>query len=181
MQTKSESYEIRAPFSGTIRSIKIKVGDIIGTEAADTEKNILLENSDLINVKLAINQLDITKVHIGQDANITFEAVPDALLVGKITEISSTPTADPNGGNATTYEVIISATKGAYNIYSGMNANVQISLSNRTDVLMVPLTAISNDKETGEVYVTVVDASGKKTKTKVITGETSGDQIEITD
>lgn len=61
--TKEESYEIRAPFSGVIRTIKIKVGDVAGSDS-NGEKWILLENSDVINVKVALNQLDIIKVKL---------------------------------------------------------------------------------------------------------------------
>lgn len=66
MQAKEESYEIRAPFAGTIRSIGFKVGDVLGRETSSEnsgpEKVILLENSDIINIKVALNQLDIIKV-----------------------------------------------------------------------------------------------------------------------
>lgn len=72
--TKEESYEIRSPFVGTIRTIKVKVGDVVSGDASG-EKWILLENSDIINVKVALNQLDIIKVKIGQKARVTFEAV----------------------------------------------------------------------------------------------------------
>lgn len=90
LTTKEESYEIRAPFSGIIRSIKIKTGDIMGSDSAN-QKWILLENSDIINIKVALNQLDIIKVKLGQKADIAFEALPGVDIEGKITEISSTP------------------------------------------------------------------------------------------
>lgn len=188
MKTKEESYEIRAPFAGEIRAIKIKVGDIIGSESADAEKNILLENSDIINIKLALNQLDITKVNIGQEAMVSFEALDGAMLDGKITEISSTPTSGGEGGygggggaSSTTYEVTISAERGEHSIYSGMDASVTITLDTRSDVLLVPLTAVSSDMITGESFVNVVEEGGNIKKTIVLTGETSGSRIEITE
>lgn len=82
LKTREESFEIRAPFSGTIRSIKMQVGDVLGGNSGtnEEEKSILLENSEIINIKVALNQLDIVKVNLGQTANISFEAVPDAML-----------------------------------------------------------------------------------------------------
>lgn len=179
MLTKEESYEIRAPFSGTIRTIKIQVGDVIGNESADAERFVLLENSELINIKIALNQLDITKVSIGQEASISFEAVPEALLIGRITEISSTPARNESGGSASSYEVIISAERGEYAIYSGMNAQVTIDLESREDVILVPITAVSDDVVSGEQYVNVVADSGEIIKTTVQTGQKNNGQIEI--
>ena len=182
LRTKEESYEIRAPFDGTIRAIKMKTGDVLGggnNNSENTEeKVILLENSDIINIKVALNQLDIIKIKLNQEADISFEAVPDALLKGRITEISSTPTNSNGYDSFASYEILVSAPREEYSIYSGMNARVKISLSKRENILLVPLTAISNDIETGETYVNVVE-NGRIIKTPVVTGESSENGIEI--
>lgn len=182
MKTKEESYEIRAPFSGTVRSIKFKVGDIIGgggtSDNSATEKVLLLENSDIINIKASLNQLDIIKVKMKQKADLFFEAIPDATLSGEITEISSTPSSD-GGSGFSMYEVIISALRENYPIYSGMNASVTIPMDENTEALLVPTTAISDDANTGENYVNVVQKDGSIKKTMVKTGKTNGRQTEI--
>lgn len=178
LKTKEESYEIRAPFAGTVRSIKIKIGDVLGNgESSDADKIILLENSDIINVKVALNQLDIIKVKIGQEANISFEAVPDALLVGHITEISSTPSGEDSSAFAS-YEVIISAERQDYPIYSGMNAQITIGLDSKQWVLLVPITAVSSDIVTGESFVNRKEWN-TIIKTPVTTGMTHAGEIEI--
>lgn len=180
LRTKEETYEIRAPFAGTIRAIKFKTGDVLGKSDgnADADKVILLENSEIINVKVGLNQLDIVKVKMKQKATITFEAVPDAKLEGTITEISSTP-SDSSGSGLPTYNVIISAERGSHPIYSGMNAAVNISLGSSEETLLVPLTAVSQDPATGDSYVNVVSKDGSKTKTKVTTGKSAKGQIQI--
>ena len=180
LRTKEETYEIRAPFAGTIRAIKFKTGDVLGKSDgnADADKVILLENSEIINVKVGLNQLDIVKVKMKQKATITFEAVPDAKLEGTITEISSTP-SDSSGSGLSTYNVIISAERGSHPIYSGMNAEVNISLGSGEETLLVPLTAVSQDPATGDSYVNVISKDGTKTKTKVTTGKSAKGQIQI--
>lgn len=182
LKTREESFEIRAPFSGTIRSIKMQVGDVLGGNSGSNEgeKTILLENSEIINVKVALNQLDIVKVNLGQTANISFEAVPDAMLEGKITEISSTPTTQgDNVGGLSSYEVIISAKRGENAIYSGMNAMVEIPLDSGEEALLVPITAVNEDPNTFEKYVNVIEENGNIKKTIVKTGKTNKSQIEI--
>lgn len=131
----------------------------------------------MINIKIALNQLDIIKVSMGQEVAISFEAIPDALLQGKITEISSTPNSKES--SLATYDVIISAARENHPIYSGMNAQVKIVIHEETDVLLVPLTAVSQDSETGEQYVQVIESNGSLTKTPIITGTVSNHQIEV--
>lgn len=182
LKTREESFEIRAPFSGTIRSIKMQIGDVLGgnSGANEEEKSILLENSEIINIKVALNQLDIVKVNLGQTANISFEAVPDALLEGKITEISSTPTTQGDSiGGLSSYEVIISAERGENAIYSGMNAMIEIPLDSGEETILVPTTAVNEDPNTFEKYVNVIEENGNIKKTIVETGKTNKSQIEI--
>lgn len=177
MRTKEELYEIRAPFAGTIRSIKMQVGDILGGDSSDNEKVILLENADIIHIKASLNQLDIIKVEMGQEATLTFDAIPGAELTGQVTEIASTP--NNMDSSLAMYSITIAAERGEYPIYSGMNAQVNIVIDERDAVLMIPLTAVSQDPETGESYVLLIEKNGNKKKTPVVTGSISQNMIEI--
>ncbi len=181
MSAKEETFEIRAPFSGTVRSIQFKIGDIIGWANGDTtwaEKVLLLENSDIINIKVALNQLDIIKVQMNQRADIFFEAVPDAAISGEITEISSTPSNNNDTGLAA-YDVVISALRENYPIYSGMNATITIPMNETPDVLLIPTTSISEDIASGELYVNVVQKDGSIQKTIITTGKTNWHQTQV--
>ncbi len=133
---------------------------------------MLLENSDIINIKVALNQLDIIKVQMNQRADIFFEAVPDAAISGEITEISSTPSNNNDTGLAA-YDVVISALRENYPIYSGMNATITIPMNETPDVLLIPTTSISEDIASGELYVNVVQKDGSIQKTIITTGKTN--------
>lgn len=80
---------------------------------------------------------------------MSFDAVPDAILNGKITEISSTP-KESHGGSAglAVYEALVSAERKDYPIYSGMNARISLIVGDITEALLVPITAVSNDPKT---------------------------------
>ena len=60
--------------------------------------------------------------------------------------------------------MIISAERGNHPIYSGMNAEVNISLGSGEETLLVPLTAVSQDPATGDSYVNVISKDGTKNK-----------------
>lgn len=178
IQDREEDYEIRAPFAGTIRTIKIQIGDTLGqSDSNDAEKVILLENSDIINIKASLNQLDIIKIKLWQEASVNFDAIPDASLIGEIVEISSTPAESANSGLAT-YPIIIAVNREDYPIYSGMNANVNILLNESENVLLVPISAVTNDSKTGLTTVSVLK-NGNFVPVEVETGKSANGEIEI--
>lgn len=111
MKTKIESYEIRAQFDGTVRSVKMKVGDIVGGTSSSTTNDegvIYIENADRVNIIVSLDQMDIVKVKPGQAANIRFSAFPDKTFTGAIAEISNTPSSD---SSSVSYSVIVSMSR----------------------------------------------------------------------
>lgn len=77
------------------------------------------------------------------------------------------------------YDIVISAPRDDHPIYSGMNARVNITLDTRENVLVIPLTAVSEDPMTGESVVNVIQPNGSIVKTPIITGMTKYHQVEV--
>jgi Multidrug resistance efflux pump len=86
-------------------------------------------------VQLSLNEVDATKVKVDQKATLTFDAIPDLEIAGRVYEI------DPLG--AVSQGVVNYAVKVAFEtqderIKSGMSASVSIITDVRTDVIIVP-------------------------------------------
>lgn len=92
-------------------------------------------------------------------------------------EISSTPAESANSGLAT-YPVVIAVNREDYPIYSGMNANVNILLNESENVLLVPISAVTNDSKTGLTTVSVLK-NGNFVPVEVETGKSANGEIEI--
>ena len=86
-----------------------------------------------------VDELDILSVAVGQDAEITFDALEGQSYTGKITEISG-QCASVSGGVAR-YAVKIELAKDE-NMRAGMNASATITIESKEDIITIPLNAL---------------------------------------
>ncbi|HEX2946154.1 MAG TPA: efflux RND transporter periplasmic adaptor subunit [Clostridia bacterium] len=150
-QKQLDYYTITAPFDGTITSM--------GTaNEGDTVKQgeVLAVVSDMnhLQFSISIDELDISQVAVGQDVTITAEALTETQttpLAGKVGKIAMEGTSN-NG--VTTYPVTVAVDDtAAGKLKTGMNIDAEILVSNRQDVLMVPLEAVVERGGRSFVYV----------------------------
>ena len=71
---------------------------------------------------LEVDELEISKIELGQTANITADALPDETFTGEVTKIANEGTSQ-NG--VTTYKVELTISEPG-NLISGMNVNAEI-------------------------------------------------------
>jgi HlyD family secretion protein len=136
---------MRAPIDGMIRSVKMLPGDTLSTSSSTgNEGTIIIEDSNAVVVVAKLGQKDIVRIRQNQEARITVDAFADATFTGSITEISSSPEENTNGGE-TLYEIRILFDRGSYAIYSGMSANIEIYLDRKNNIIFVPLMAVTTD------------------------------------
>jgi len=152
---------VTSPIDGVITQAANVNGD-----ALQSGKTVLtIIDSASIKVKVAVDEMDIDKVVIGQKTQIKFDAVSDQTYEGTVESIAQTGTSS---NNVTTYDVVVTVTNPS-NIKVGMNANVTILIASKDDALTVPTEAlVSKD---GNEYVMVAnsastsDSSSNKTNT----------------
>lgn len=137
-------YYIYAPISGIIQNVKVKVGDMV---SPNTTLAQLVSNEKIIEVSL--NEIDAAEVSLGQTAIITFDALPDIKLKGRVFYIS--PIGEINQG-VVNYLVKVSMENNPQ-VKIGMTANVEIITKTKNNVLILPNLAIksSNNKNYVEV------------------------------
>jgi HlyD family secretion protein len=132
--------QLRAPFSGTITDIDILPGEAVTTAPALT---LLAESAFEVTAK--IPEIDIGLVQVGQKTEMFFDANPNQLIQGEIRFIS--PRATQIDG-VSYYEAIISFAEVPDWIRSGLNADVDIIISQTIDTLRLPRRFVS-ETETG--------------------------------
>jgi HlyD family secretion protein len=80
-----EQAEIKAPFGGTIAQVNVNVGDFAGPGVP------VMIIGDLSRLRVEsddVSDLDISRVKIGQSANVTLDALPGRLFKGTVASIS---------------------------------------------------------------------------------------------
>jgi len=140
-----DSYTVRAPVSGVV----IYKRDW-NNEAKEVGSNVfamdaVMEIPDLssIRAKVQIDEIDSGKVKVGQDANITVDAVQGRSFSGKVTSIGSilkqASFDRPQKINDTYVEIKAGDTK---MLRPGMNLKAQIRVGEYKQVVVIPLSSI---------------------------------------
>ncbi len=153
--------EFFAPFDGTITALPFKVGEIVFPQVA------ILTLSDFNQRYLVVSVEQQGAIHIqpGQSVKLSFESLRDQVFSGKVEAVYS---------NVDRFLVRISANNLPKSILPGMTADVSITLQKRDNVLLVPVSAISNNK------VQVLKGDSRKPQMITIkTGFIDGDMAEI--
>jgi HlyD family secretion protein len=131
-------YYITAPLSGILSTLNIKKGDLI---ASNQIIGTIITNQKV--AKISLNEIDAAKVKVGQEAILTFDALPALKVKGKIIEIS---TLGKEEQGVVSYDVKISLEKENKEIKPGMSVNAEIVVDRKENVLLVPNSAIKSDR-----------------------------------
>lgn len=143
-----ENLIIVAPCDGTIASLEVEEGDEI---TSGTLIGSILHGEDM-NLKVAVDELDVVEVKVGQPVSITIDALSDLSLSGEVYKIAPVGTSS---GGVTTYDVELTFDATGTGVRSGMNATGEIQVAEVEETLYVPVEAIMtmNNKS----YVMVSD------------------------
>ena len=189
LQDTMNNYTITAPISGTIIEKDAKVGDAVKT--GDTL--CIVYDLSYLEMNINVDELQISSISVGQQVQITADAVPDKTYVGTVTRVSM---KGASNGGTTTYPVSIRIddTDG---LRPGMNANAEIVVAEAKNALVVPNAAVvrgsyvlvtkdspsaanadtAMEAPEGFVYVPVKTGVSDDDYTQIVSGIQEGDTI----
>lgn len=133
-----QNYFIRAPFDGVLARLLVKPTD---TLSSGTSVGTLVSANKIVTITL--NEVDVSKVHVGEKAKITFDAITGLTMDGTVTTVDLVGTVSQGVVN---YSVEIALDSQDDRIKSGMSASVSIITDSRENVLIVPNSAIKSAK-----------------------------------
>ena len=184
---KAAGRTVTAPSSGSIVELNAKVGatvtgGMIMGESDTSGGKQCMQIADLSKMKVTVQvgEKDITKIAVGQSANVTYPAFPDIVSQGTVTAIASVANSDSNsGGGSVTFNVDILIEAPDARLKPGMTAEVSVVTEQLDDVVMVPTMALMT--EDGEHYYVNVatDDEGKQTRRVKVTIVTQNDNEAV--
>ncbi|MCB2296812.1 efflux RND transporter periplasmic adaptor subunit [Clostridium tagluense] len=144
-----DNYKIIAPINGVVTKISNKVGDTIkaGDELSD------VSNPAKMEFDIPVDELDIAKLKVGQKTKITVDALPATSktpVTGEVSKIAVTGTSE---GGVTTFIVTVKVNDNLDKLKGGMNANGEIEVSNKDNILYVPIEAITTISGKSFIYI----------------------------
>jgi len=111
---------LAAPFAGNVTLVTARVGEFVAPGA------LVLTLADLGTLRIEttdLDQTDLARVRVGQVADLTFDALPNEVLQGRVTRIADMATAGQGGTNFT---LVVELHKPDVRLRWGMSAFVDI-------------------------------------------------------
>lgn len=156
-RTNLERTTVYAPMSGIITSLNVEEGKVVGgiSTFAATEM-MRVSNLDKMEVQVDVSENDILRIHIGDTALIEVEAYDEREFKGIVTQISSSANqamqlTTEQATNFTVKIQLLSSSysdlydpgSGRYPFLPGMSAAVEIITDRKSNVLSVPIEAVT--------------------------------------
>lgn len=163
LETDNSIDPIVAPIDGVLTTFDVQAGDSISPNGELGE----VVNFVQLQMVVSIDELDISKVKLDQDAEILVEALPNETFSGKVADIADEGTAS-NG--VASFDVTINLLE-ATNLKVGMSAEASIMTSMKTDALYVPVEAVQSFQGN---YFVMVPSTAETTGTEQASGGVAG-------
>ncbi|EKD43322.1 MAG: efflux transporter, RND family, MFP subunit [uncultured bacterium] len=136
-QEKLADYTVRAPFDGVVAKINVQKGDSLSSGSAAIT---MITNQQ--TVEISLNEVDVSKIKVGQKVNLTFDAIPDLNITGLVADVDSIGTV---AQGVVTYNIKISLDTQDERVKSGMSVAASIITNIKQDVLRVPISAVKSN------------------------------------
>jgi len=162
LQNTVNSSKIIAPFDGTITDLLVSEGQTVSSG----EEALQVDNVDNLKITFSVSEVDVNKLDIGQEAEITFAAVSGKTYKGVVEQVGQ---AGTNSSGVVEFYATIKVLDADENIKPGFSANISIITDKVEDVLLVPNSALMTDETTGKTFV-LTSLNGKITPVEVEAG-----------
>ncbi len=152
---------------------KLRIGDRVFA----TQGIVTIPEVNRMLVEASISESDVHRVKAGQPAEIRVEAFPDLKLTGTVTRVGTLASASVNRPfDDKRFDLVITLDPTPAELRPEMTIRADVIVGSRTNVLMIPVTAVFNHQGGRVVYV--VGATGTETR-PVDLGESNDRMVEI--
>jgi HlyD family secretion protein len=182
---------LTAPIDGNVNSINGVVGESVGpgqgstaqapgttaplpSTTSTTTSFMVIGNDNAMQVIVPFAESDAARVAPDQNVSVTFDAVPNLTISGKVVAVASSATVSSGVVN---YYATISLNQANKGLKEGMTSNATVVVSTASNAIVVPNLAIT--RLGGQAYVNVY-ANGQEVQTAIETGVVGDTYTEVT-
>lgn len=152
---------------------KLRIGDRVFA----TQGIVTIPEVNRMLVEASVSESEVHRVKTGQPAEIRVEAFPELTLTGKVTRVGTLASSSVNRPfDDKRFDLVITLDPTAADLRPEMTIRADVIVGSRTNVLMVPVTAVFNSQGTRVVYVTGATGTGMR---PVDLGESNDRMVEI--
>ena len=186
---------LTAPVAGTVASVTGTVGQYASggsggssssassstaTSSSSTSTTassgfVELTNVASLDVKVGFTETDAPKIHVGEAATITLDALTGQTFTGKLLSLDTNQTLV---SNVVTYYAKVGFDSASASIKPGMTASVGVVLDKRDNAVTLPTSAVP--AQGSNATVTVRGSDGKDTTRSITIGLRGDSAVEVT-
>lgn len=146
---------IFAPVDGTISKLDVELGEtVLGTQQMAGTEMMRVANLNNMEVEVDVNENDIVKIEIGDEANVEVDAYLKKQFKGIVTSISNSASSALTADQVTNFKVKVRILKESYSDLTqgkpanfspfrpGMTATVDIITTRKENIIAVPISAV---------------------------------------
>jgi HlyD family secretion protein len=144
-----------SPINGIVSYLPERVGDyvVMGMQNANGSFIMTLSDMSVVTAEVKVDETDIVNVKLGQDADITIDALPGKIFKGKVTEIGSQATLRSSGlattqsttstQEAKDFKVVVRLDNPPDNLRPGLSTTAKIKTAEKKSVIAIPIQALA--------------------------------------
>ncbi len=144
-----------SPINGIVSYLPERVGDYVVPGIQNSNGSFLMTLSDMsiVTAEVKVDETDIVSVKMGQDADVTIDAVPGKVFKGKVTEIGSqavlrtsglaTTQSTASNQEAKDFKAVVTLTNPPENVRPGLSTTAKIKTAEKKNVLAIPIQALA--------------------------------------
>ncbi len=181
-QAELDKTIITASFDGIVAAVYIREGQQLSAMTYANPAISLIDPSE-IKMNGVIDEIDVPRVKLGQEAIVILDALPDKEVKGRITFISPESTTEMG---VVFYKTTITLENPDEELKDGMSATAEIIIEQHNDVLLIPNRAIQGSWENPFVEVVTEEQIEKRQisiglsdgiYTEVLSGLEEGEEV----
>jgi HlyD family secretion protein len=144
-----------SPIDGIVSYLPERVGDYVVPGIQNSNGSFLMTLSDMsiVTSEVKVDETDIVNVKIGQDADVTIDAIPGKTFKGTVTQIGSqavlrtsglaTTQSTTSNQEAKDFKVVVTLASPPENLRPGLSTTAKIRTAEKKNVLAIPIQALA--------------------------------------
>ena len=144
-QLNFEATKIKSPIVGTIIDRRVNVGQTVTPSLNAPSLFLIAKDLKKLEIWASVNEGDIGRIHVGQNAAFTVEAFPGRSFQGKVSQVRLNAQMTQN---VVTYTVVVAIDNADGTLLPYLTAGVEFEVARHVGVLMVPNAALRMRPET---------------------------------
>lgn len=144
-----------APFDGLVTNLPVREGEtvVVGIQNAEGSTLMTLADMSVITAEVKVDETDIVNVALGQEADVSVDALPGKVFKGHVTEVGdqallrstglATSQSTTGTEEAKDFKVVVTLDQSTDLLKPGLSSTAKITTAQRASTLSIPIQALT--------------------------------------